>query len=94
MAVICRETNRRRLRLLTAYYLLTGQKAPLPAVCCLRESVPALLRKLCLAARARSEAYDAANADTDELLELYQDLAESERLHARQLEALLACFLG
>lgn len=94
MMALCRETKRRYARLQTAYYLLTGQRAPLPAVCCLREPPLRLLRKLCLAARERAEAYTTTPAGSEVLQELYRDLAESERQHARKLESLIAQFLG
>ena len=94
MAAVCRETRRRYLRLQTAYFLHTGCRAALPSVCRLREPPLCLLRKLWLAARARAAAYEDAPAATDELRELYRDLAESERTHARQLEGIISRFLG
>ncbi len=94
MAAVFRETRRRYLRLRTAYFLLTGCRAVLPSVCSLREPPLCRLRKLWLSARARSAAYEEAANTAGELRELYQDLAESERIHVDQLRAVTASFLG
>lgn len=94
MAAVFRETRRRYLRLRTAYFLLTGCCAVPPSVCSLREQPLCLLRKIWLAARARSEAYDSAPAGEEALQKLYREMAALERAHTDALRAVIASMLG
>ena len=94
LAPLCRETASRLRRLRAAYYLETGECCCPPETCSVRAGLLPSLRADCLAARARAAAYEDAPAATDELRELYRDLAESERTHARQLEGIISRFLG